>query len=299
VANLLKQHHGLADELLKQPQFISPANLTIAVAFNPEQKQRAARVFFDAVRKDGTFEWSPELVDLLGGLPANEVRPLLHKQWSDFSLRESILKNLSVKPDEADRDRFLTGLDSASPATIGRCIDALLHLPRDESPGNLVPVMKRLQTLARDNKAAAPWEKGNSERGGKIFQQRSCASCHTPGSRIAPDLTGAAGRFSRDDLFTAILNPSRDLAPAYRVNDIELTNGKRVSGMVIFESADGVIIQSDGTTTLRIATEEIASRKPSPKSLMPDGLLKDLKPEDLSDLYAYLKSLSPAQPKPK
>ncbi len=61
--------------------------------------------------------------------------------------------------------------------------------------------------------------------------------------------------------------------------------------MVVFESADGVIIQTDATTTLRIGTEDIASRKQSMRSLMPEGLLKDLKPEDLGDLYAYLKSL--------
>ena len=115
--------------------------------------------------------------------------------------------------------------------------------------------------------------------------------CHSGSSRIGPDLTGVAGRFSRDDLFTAIISPSRDVAPAYRVNDIETQDGKRFSGMVVFEAAEGIIVQTGATTTIRIDAGNLVSRKPSTKSLMPAGLLKDLKPEDLADLYAYLKWL--------
>ena len=100
-----------------------------------------------------------------------------------------------------------------------------------------------------------------------------------------------AGRFSRDDLFNAILYPSRDVAPAYRVNDIETQDGKNYSGIVIFEAAEGIIVQTGAATTIRIASANLVSRKPSTKSLMPAGLLKDLKPEDLADLYSYLKSL--------
>ena len=139
--------------------------------------------------------------------------------------------------------------------------------------------------------ATVPWKKGDAERGLKIFRERSCLSCHASTSRVGPDLTGAAGRFSRDDLFTAIIYPSRDVAPAYRVNDIETQSGKSFSGIVVNEAAEGLIIQTGANATIRIDASDIASRKPSAKSLMPAGLLKDLKPGDLADLYLYLKSL--------
>jgi putative heme-binding domain-containing protein len=141
--------------------------------------------------------------------------------------------------------------------------------------------------------AAAPWEKGSAERGAKLFRERACATCHSGSSRIGPDLTGVANRFSRDDLFTAIIAPNRDVAPPYRVSDVETRDGRRLSGIVIFESADGIILQTDAATTLRIATEDMASRVQSNRSLMPTGLLKELRPEDLADLYSYLKSLKP------
>ena len=44
---------------------------------------------------------------------------------------------------------------------------------------------------------------------------------------------------------------------------------------------------------MRVATPDIASRSPSTRSLMPNGLLKDLKPDDLADLYSYLQTLKP------
>ncbi|MCH8829917.1 MAG: hypothetical protein IID45_10100, partial [Planctomycetes bacterium] len=45
--------------------------------------------------------------------------------------------------------------------------------------------------------------------------------------------------------------------------------------------------------TFRIEADDIEARRTLNQSLMPSGLLKGLKPQDLADLYAYLRSLSP------
>lgn len=140
--------------------------------------------------------------------------------------------------------------------------------------------------------ATVDWKEGRPAHGEKLFRERSCMACHTGTSRVGPDLTGAAGRFSRKDIFTAIIYPSRDVAPAYRVNEIETLDGKNFSGIVVFESADGVIVQLDAVKTVHIDNANIASRQPGRKSLMPSGLLKDLKPADLADLYAYMQTLN-------
>jgi putative heme-binding domain-containing protein len=135
------------------------------------------------------------------------------------------------------------------------------------------------------------WDKGDAKRGEVLFRDRACVTCHAGPTRLGPDLTGVTTRFSRDDLFTAIIYPSRDVAPAYRVTNVETTKGIVHSGIVIYESAEGVILQTGAATTIRIAAKDIASRQPSAKSLMPDGLLKDLNEADLADLYGYLKTL--------
>ena len=51
------------------------------------------------------------------------------------------------------------------------------------------------------------------------------------------------------------------------------------------------MVQTDATKTVRLAISEIASVAPGDGSLMPAGLLKDLGPGDLADLYAFLENL--------
>jgi putative membrane-bound dehydrogenase-like protein len=150
----------------------------------------------------------------------------------------------------------------------------------------------------REVLATVEWEKGDARRGEQLFRSRGCLACHTGASRLAPDLTGVAGRFSRDDLFAAIVAPSLDVAPAYQTTAVRTTKGETHVGIVAFQAADGLILLTGADTSVRIPTEEIASRRTVARSLMPDGLLKDLRPSDLADLYRYLQTLPPEPPRP-
>lgn len=158
---------------------------------------------------------------------------------------------------------------------------------------------KLVQYLADDGPSAAQWNltlrnvnwnTGDALRGEQIFRQRGCQTCHSGSTPLGPDLAGAAARFSPADLFAAIIFPNRDVAPTYRTTLFQTRGGETHTGIVAFESADGVIVQSGATTTVRLATEEILSRRPSTQSLMPSGLLDGLPPAQLGDLYQYLKS---------
>jgi putative heme-binding domain-containing protein len=137
------------------------------------------------------------------------------------------------------------------------------------------------------------WANGDSVRGERIFKERACQTCHAGARALGPDLAGITTRMSKEDLFTAIVDPSRDVAPAYRTTAIESRDGLIHTGIIIFESADGLIVQTGAATTIRLSTDDIISRFPSNRSLMPDGLLKDLKPQDWADLFRYLQTIKP------
>ncbi len=139
--------------------------------------------------------------------------------------------------------------------------------------------------------ARVHWEQGDAARGAQLFQTRACAQCHGGRSALGPDLKGVASRFSRDDLFLAIVQPSRDVSARYQTTIIETRDGKAYSGLIVYESTDGLLLRNGSHQTFRIETANIEERLRSPVSLMPVGLLKDLKPEDYADLYAYLLSL--------
>jgi putative heme-binding domain-containing protein len=145
---------------------------------------------------------------------------------------------------------------------------------------------------ARQVLAEVNWSVGNPNRGKKVFESRTCAQCHNGRTALGPDLSGAARRFSRDDLFTAIIQPNRDVSPRYQTTMIETKGGKVYTGMIVYEAVDGIILRNASNQTFRFTPGEIEERRTLKTSLMPSGLLKDLKPSDFADLYAYLRSLS-------
>lgn len=143
--------------------------------------------------------------------------------------------------------------------------------------------------------AETDWESGDANRGAELFNKRSCRQCHSGRLALGPDLAGVASRFSREDLFTAIVVPSRDVSSRYQTTVVATRDGRSYSGLIIYESVDGFLLRNGTGQTFRIEASQVEFRRKSPVSLMPVGLMKGLTPRDHADLYAYLKSISNVQ----
>jgi putative heme-binding domain-containing protein len=135
------------------------------------------------------------------------------------------------------------------------------------------------------------WEKGDASRGKKLYVERGCAQFHAGGRGLGPDLAGITGRFSREEVFIATALPNRDVSPRYQTLMIETKSGQIHTGLSVYEDTDGVMIRNGTNQTRRIEAADIESKRPIATSLMPTGLLKDLKSGDLADLYAFLRTL--------
>ncbi|QDU07755.1 c-type cytochrome [Gimesia aquarii] len=135
------------------------------------------------------------------------------------------------------------------------------------------------------------WDLGDKARGEALFRKRACVQCHGNRSALGPALTGAAKRFSRKDLFTAIVSPNQDVSPRYQTTVVGTVDGKVYTGLVVYRSVDGLTLRNSNNQTTRIEAAEIDFESKKNTSLMPSGLLKDLSPQDLADLNAYLQSL--------
>jgi putative heme-binding domain-containing protein len=146
--------------------------------------------------------------------------------------------------------------------------------------------------------AKVAWDKGDVKRGQAVSTKASCATCHSGSAALGPDLAGVTGRFSRDDLFTAILQPSKDVSPRYRTTQLTTAKGQVYQGIIVYEAVDSVILQTGPATTIRLRHAQISERRLTATSLMPVGLLDRLSDREIADLYAYLKSLG-AQKKPE
>ena len=140
---------------------------------------------------------------------------------------------------------------------------------------------------------------GDSIRGKQIFATTGCIHCHrfaAEGQMMGPDLTAAMRRYSRRDLLASVVNPSDVIAENYRSVQI-LTNDGRVFTGQITRGGDYrspvLRLATDPaypSRTVDIKKSEIASRKNSQVSWMPDGLLDTLTRQQIFDLIAYLES---------
>ncbi len=124
---------------------------------------------------------------------------------------------------------------------------------------------------------------------GRVHYQNVCAACHKlygQGISLGPDLTGS-GRSEIDYLLENIVDPNAVVGADYRMTILTMADGRTLSGVVAS--------QTERTLTLRLLTEEIivekseiTNRQNVPISMMPEGLLQTLQPDQVRDLIAYL-----------
>ena len=356
---LMQRDPKLPDALLQHPHFATPGNLALVPLFDPDKRIIAARLYAAALRTK-PFSWSGQLIDVLTGLPAADVRPLLRQQWANIALRDRLVTELAKQPEQIDHPIFVAGLSSLHMETVRASLSALSKLRLEPSDATTLAALRLLRRLLNEPKEHAVrsqalalinsqskqsfkiqeqntdptalrrayqpvfgwaardhptwvshsepqsdddggnwnfvlksthWDQGNAGRGEVIYRERGCQTCHSTANPLGPDLAGAASRMSVMDLFHSIIFPNRDVAAPYRMTTFQMRDGSSHIGFVAFQSADGVILQTGATTTVRLSEADIVHQQPSALSLMPGGLLAGLSSQGLADLYSYLKTL--------
>jgi putative membrane-bound dehydrogenase-like protein len=135
---------------------------------------------------------------------------------------------------------------------------------------------------------------GDTGRGSKVFA-KTCATCHRLGDVghvVGPDLA-SVGDKSPQGLLVAILDPNRVVEARYVNYLAHMKNGQTFTGVVGSETGNSVtLVEPDGKqrVLLRTDLEELVS---TGKSLMPDGLEKDVTHQDMADLIAFVRGAAP------
>ncbi len=128
---------------------------------------------------------------------------------------------------------------------------------------------------------------GDLANGAKLFTA-NCAPCHKykeEGADFAPNLTGM-GAHGPEDLLIHVLDPNRVVEPNYLSVNIETKDDLSYDGIVLRENRAVVVLRNQ-TAETEIRKDNIASRRTSSRSLMPEGF-EALGPEGLRDLLAFL-----------
>ena len=156
--------------------------------------------------------------------------------------------------------------------------------PADSTAAQKVQEISRLRELmTRDY-----LKKGDASRGRLLFYQ-TCFKCHQlfgEGGRVGPDLTGS-GRKQVDYLLSNLLDPSAEVDAAYKLTTIITTAGRLYSGFVIYQD-DRVVRLRTQNADVQLQMNEVDEIIPTNKSMMPEGMLRELNDGQIQDLFLYL-----------
>jgi putative heme-binding domain-containing protein len=271
----------------------------------------------------GEYGLDDALLPLLARSPQAEDRPRLRSALT-WPQTQSVLVALDAlerlppqSGDEEEAFALLLALHRLGEAKEVEPIRRRLNAALQKTTGQKLSGMKAWIAWARlhysqraarledaDGVEVGAWERrlgrvnfpqGDAQRGQRVFTKASCAACHSGAQALGPDLRGVTSRFSRADLFTAIVRPSKDVSPRYRTTQIITEDEKVYQGLIIYEAVDSLLLQTGPTTTIRLTNPQIRQRRPATVSLMPAGLLDSLSDSDVADLYAYLQGLGRTQ----
>ncbi len=224
---------------------------------------------------------------------------ILLSSWSAYTpaVRAAVLNLLATRPewltpllehmeagrvlvaelDAATRQRLLTTRDEALKSRLQNLFAADGNSDRRK-------VIQQLQSVLT--------MKGDASRGEAIFRKR-CSTCHRQngfGSEVGPNLASLTNR-TPETLLTAILDPSAAVEAKYLNFVAVTTSGRSVTGILTTETASSLkFVAAEGKTETLLRTE-IEELKSTGKSLMPEGLEKDVTPQEIADVMEFVRVL--------
>lgn len=183
---------------------------------------------------------------------------------------------LAIEVDAASRQRLLA---HSSPAIRERA-SKLLAGGIDADRQKVIDAYRPALTKA-----------GDKDRGKAVFT-KSCSACHKVGDigkGLGPDLTALSDK-SADYLLVNLLDPNRAVEARYVAYTARTKDERTRVGFLSSETATSItLVAADGQqhTILRSDIEELIS---SAKSVMPEGLEKDVSLEQMADLLTFLRA---------
>jgi putative membrane-bound dehydrogenase-like protein len=181
---------------------------------------------------------------------------------------------------------------------------------------NPKPVVKTTEWTIRDlqDDLARAGQQRNFHQGQLLFNKLACAQCHKmtgadptpmallhqahaghshgPSLTVGPDLAEVVKKHKGDPkvVLREILEPSLNVEEKYRKFMFEMESGVYVIGNIVTEDKESVTVQTGPTADhqQKILKKEIESKRPSPVSIMPAGILNTLDKEQILDLLAYV-----------
>jgi putative heme-binding domain-containing protein len=244
-------------------------------------------------------------VAALRGINTPEVAPLLLSRWRSYTpaLRADVLaavlayKNrLPALLDAIEAGRVpAADIPAAVRAALVGHADAKIKDRAVKLFGAAATPSARKDVLARYTPSLQL--PGDAAAGRKVFEA-NCVACHRVGdlgADVGPNLA-TVRQWSPEQLLTNILDPNREVAPAFTQYIVQMNDGETLSGVVADETGTSLTLKLSGGTTRVLSRQNVKRVAGSPLSLMPENLEAGITPQQMADLIAFLRGESEKPP---
>jgi putative membrane-bound dehydrogenase-like protein len=233
----------------------------------------------------------------LAALPGSTVSRYVIERWASLTPE---LRNAAISTFLGNDARVTLLLDAVEqgtidPASIGwpRSVSLMAqkNIPlRDRARRLLTQGTKNREELAQQYQSALSLT-GNQIRGQAVYKA-SCSACHqiggAGGTAYGPDL-GTIRNRRPESILGDILNPNLSIADGYDIWTLEMNSGETHEGLIVNETPTSLTLRRYGGDEAVIARTAIKSLKALGVSVMPAGLEKQINPQQMADLLAFLK----------
>ncbi|MFN9374278.1 MAG: PVC-type heme-binding CxxCH protein [Planctomycetaceae bacterium] len=240
-------------------------------------------------------------VRALAAFSEPEIPELLLARWSGATpaLRGEIIEALLARAERSPR--LLTALEQKVVSAAQRPPSRRGQLMRHADPA----ICDRARALFASDTASprgdviANYQQAlqgtpSPDRGAKVFE-RECANCHRVGGKgatVGPNLE-TIRHHTPQQVLANILDPNREVTPAYLEYSVLLQEGRVANGLIATETPTSLTLKRPNDVQETILREAIAELNSTGVSLMPEGLEKKITPEEMRDLLGWLLSPSP------
>ncbi|MGD9720359.1 MAG: PVC-type heme-binding CxxCH protein [Pirellulales bacterium] len=131
---------------------------------------------------------------------------------------------------------------------------------------------------------------GDAAAGATVFNKR-CGVCHRlrgAGHDVGPNLASLTD-YSPQVLLTAMLDPNRAVEAKYLDYQALTTGGQVFTGILVNETGNSVTLSGQEGKQQTILRTDLEVLQATGKSLMPEGIEKDITPQDMANVIAYLR----------
>ncbi|MBI2823662.1 MAG: HEAT repeat domain-containing protein [Planctomycetia bacterium] len=154
---------------------------------------------------------------------------------------------------------------------------------------DLPPVDDRLRKLVNARRKGFGEATADLAAGRAVFL-KVCAACHQlgdAGAKIGPGLDGVGLR-GLERLLEDTLDPSRNVDQAFRATLINTTGGNAISGLLLREEGEVLVLADNQGKEIRIPAAEVAERSVSQLSPMPANVADVMSDAEYYNLLGFL-----------